>query len=57
MRITNEILGVGGLISEGSQSGCLYPLFPKSDKHLISPRSFTPESNIKVSRKKKMVTN
>ena len=30
---------------------------PKSDKHLISPHSITPESNIKVMRIKEMITN
>ena len=33
------------------------PLIPKSDKHLICPDSITPESNIKVMRIKKMITN
>ena len=33
------------------------PLHPKSDKHLISPNSITPESNIKVTEIKEMITN
>ena len=32
------------------------PLHPKSDKHLISPNSITPESNIKVTEIKEMIT-
>ena len=30
---------------------------PKSDKHLISPHNITPESHIKVSRIKEMITS
>ena len=30
---------------------------PKSDRHLISPNSINPESNIKDTRIKKMITN
>ena len=30
---------------------------PKSDQHLISPNNIPPESNIKVTRTKKMITN
>ena len=33
------------------------PLTPKSDWHLISPYSIIPESNIKVTRIKEMITN
>ena len=33
------------------------PLTPKSDQHLISPDNITPESNIRVTRKKKMIIN
>ena len=33
------------------------PLTPKSDQHLISPYSIIPESNIKVTRIKEMITN
>ena len=33
------------------------PLHPKSDKHLISPNSITPELNIKVTEIKEMITN
>ena len=33
------------------------PLTPQSDLHLISPYNITPESNIKVMRIKKMITN
>ena len=32
------------------------PLNPKSDQHLISPYNITPESQMKVLRKKLMVT-
>ena len=35
----------------------LNPLIPKSDQHLISPYNITPESHIRVMRKKEMVTN
>ena len=35
----------------------LSPLTRKSDQHLISPYNATPESNIKVMRKKKMIIN
>ena len=35
----------------------LNPLTPKSDQHLISPYNITPESNIKVTRVKQMITN
>ena len=30
---------------------------PKSDQHLISPYNITPESHIKVSRIKEMITS
>ena len=30
---------------------------PKSDEHLISPNSFTPELNIKVVRIKEIIAN
>ena len=33
------------------------PLTPKSDQHLISPYNITPESRIKVTRKKEMIIN
>ena len=33
------------------------PLTPKSDQHLISPDNITPESNIRVTRKKEMIIN
>ena len=33
------------------------PLTPKSDQLLISPYNITPESNIKVTRIKEMITN
>ena len=33
------------------------PLTPKSDEHLISPYNITPESHIKVMRKRKMIIN
>ena len=33
------------------------PLHPKSDQHLISPHIIDPESNIKVMRRKEMITN
>ena len=33
------------------------PLTPKSDWHLISPYDIFPESNIKVTRIKEMITN
>ena len=33
------------------------PLHPNSDQHLISSHNITPESNIKVKRIKKMITN
>ena len=32
-------------------------LNPKSDQHLISPYNITPESHMKVTRIKKMITN
>ena len=32
-------------------------LNPKSDQHLISPYHITPESHMKVTRIKKMITN
>ena len=32
------------------------PLTPKTDKHVISPNSITPELHIKVMRIKKMIT-
>ena len=35
----------------------LNPLTPKSDKLLISPYNITPESNIKITRIKKMTNN
>ena len=35
----------------------LNPLTPKSDKHLISPNSITPESHIKVMRIEEMIPN
>ena len=33
-----------------------YPFTPKIDKYLISPNNITPESNIKIRRKKEMKT-
>ena len=33
--------------------GFIDPLNPKSDKHLISPYSITPNSHIRVTRRKK----
>ena len=33
----------------------LNPLTPKIDQHLISPYNITPESHIKVMRKRKMI--
>ena len=33
------------------------PLTPKSDQNLISPYNITPESHIKVTRKKEMIIN
>ena len=35
----------------------LHPLTPEHDKHLISPNSIPPESNIKVTRIKETITN
>ena len=35
----------------------LNPLTPKSDQHLISPYNITPESDIRVMRKRKMIIN
>ena len=35
----------------------LNPLTPKIDQHLISPYNITPESHIKVMRKRKMIIN
>ena len=37
--------------------GFTNPLTPKSDRHLISLNSITPESNINVMRMKGMITN
>ena len=39
------------------QNPQLNPLHLKSDKHLISPNRISPESNIKVTRIKEMITN
>ena len=33
------------------------PLTPESDQHLISPYNITPESHMKVTRKKEMITS
>ena len=35
----------------------VYPFTPKSDQHLISPYNITPESRIKATRIKEMITN
>ena len=35
----------------------LHPLTPEHDKHLISPNSISPESNVKVMRIKETITN
>ena len=33
------------------------PLTPESDQHLLSPHNITPESHIRVTRIKRMITN
>ena len=33
------------------------PVTPMSDSHLISPYNITPESHVKVTRIKEMITN
>ena len=41
--------------SEAS-NGCFHPLTTESDYHLISPKNITPESHIKATRVKEMIT-
>ena len=41
--------------SEAS-NGCFHPLTTESDYHLISPKNITPESHIKSTRVKEMIT-
>ena len=40
-----------------NEGGLFDPLIPMSDSHLISPCNVTPESHVKVTRIKEMITN
>ena len=43
--------------AEVTWSNVINPLCPECDKHLVSPNSIAPESNLKVMRKKEMIAN
>ena len=52
---TNKMIPFQIFVTHHSYS--INPLTPEGDQHLISPYNITPKSHIKVTRRKKMISN